>query len=43
VIGELAALHGKPRTATAMAIDDTLLLRLPRDELLAELNPSPLP
>jgi CRP-like cAMP-binding protein/predicted MFS family arabinose efflux permease len=39
VIGELAALHGKPRTATAMALDDTVLLTLPRDELLAELSP----
>jgi CRP-like cAMP-binding protein len=41
VIGELAALHGKPRTATAMALDDTVLLTLPRDELLAELSPRP--
>lgn len=39
VIGELAALHGKPRTATAVALDDTVLLTLPRDELLAELSP----
>ena len=39
VIGELAALHGKPRAATAMALDDTVLLMLPRDELLAELSP----
>ncbi len=43
VIGELAALHGKPRTATAMALDDTVLLTLPRDELLAELSPRPVP
>ena len=41
VIGELAALHGKPRTATAVALDDTVLLGLPRDELLAELSPRP--
>jgi CRP-like cAMP-binding protein len=38
VIGELAALHGKPRTATAIALDDTVLLTLPRDGLLAELG-----
>jgi CRP-like cAMP-binding protein len=39
VIGELAALHGRSRTATAVAIDATVLLTLPRDELLAELTP----
>jgi CRP-like cAMP-binding protein len=39
VIGDLAALHGRPRTATAVAIDPTVLLTLPRDELLAELTP----
>jgi CRP-like cAMP-binding protein len=38
VIGELAALHGKPRTATAVALDDAVLLTLPRDGLLAELG-----
>ena len=43
VIGELAALHGNPRTATAMALDDTVLLTLPRHELLAELSPRPFP
>src|SRR5688572_12908824 len=35
--GELALLDGAPRSATAMAVDDTLTLRLPRrtfDELL---------
>jgi CRP-like cAMP-binding protein len=39
VIGELAALRGKLRTATAMALDDTVLLTLSRDELLTELSP----
>jgi CRP-like cAMP-binding protein len=39
VIGDLGALHGRPRTATAIAIDATVLLTLPRDELLAELTP----
>ena len=35
------ALHGKPRTATAAALDDTVLLTLPGAELLAELSPRP--
>ena len=39
VIGELAALHGKPRSATAVTLDETVLLTLPREELLAELTP----
>jgi CRP-like cAMP-binding protein len=39
VIGELAALHAKPRTATARALDAAVLLTLPRDALLAELGP----
>jgi CRP-like cAMP-binding protein len=39
VIGELGVLHGKPRTATAVTLDDTVLLTLRRDELLAELAP----
>jgi CRP-like cAMP-binding protein/predicted MFS family arabinose efflux permease len=40
VIGGVATLHGRPRTATAVALDDTVLLTLPRRELLAELTPS---
>ena len=40
VIGNVAALHGRPPTATAVALDDTVLLTLPRRELLAELTPS---
>jgi CRP-like cAMP-binding protein len=39
VIGDLGALHGRARTATAVAIDATVLLTLPRDELVAELTP----
>jgi CRP-like cAMP-binding protein/predicted MFS family arabinose efflux permease len=39
VIGDLATLHGRPRATTAVAIDDTVLLTLPRNELLAELTP----
>jgi CRP-like cAMP-binding protein len=39
VIGDLGALHGRPRSATAVAIDTTTLLVLPRDALLAELAP----
>ncbi|MBV9944573.1 MAG: MFS transporter [Solirubrobacterales bacterium] len=43
VIGDLATLHGRPRSATAVADDETVVLTLPRDELLAELTPgSPL-
>lgn len=39
LIGDLATLHGRPRSASAVAIEDTVLLTLPRDELLAELTP----
>ena len=39
VIGNVATLHGRPPTATAVALDDTVLLTLPRRELLAELTP----
>ncbi len=43
VIGELGALHGRPRSASVVTTDATVLLTLPRDELLAELIPrSPL-
>ena len=44
LIGDLASLHGRPRTATAVAIDETVLLTLPRSELLAAVSPgSPVP
>ncbi len=39
LIGEIAALHGRPRSESAMALDDAVLLRLPREELLVELAP----
>jgi CRP-like cAMP-binding protein len=39
VLGELSALHGKPRAATAVTLDDTVLVTLPREQLLAELSP----
>lgn len=41
VIGELAALHGTPRSATAVTLDQTVVLTLPREGLLAELTPRP--
>jgi CRP-like cAMP-binding protein/predicted MFS family arabinose efflux permease len=39
VIGDLGALHGRPQSVSAVAIDPTVLLTLPRDELLDELTP----
>lgn len=33
-LGEFAVLDGKPRTATALALDDTELLRIDRDDFL---------
>jgi CRP-like cAMP-binding protein len=40
LIGEIATLHGRPRSQSAVALDDAVLLRLPRDELLAALAPT---
>ena len=40
LIGEIATLHGRPRSESAVALDDAVLLRLPRDKLLAELTPA---
>jgi CRP-like cAMP-binding protein/MFS family permease len=40
LIGEIATLHGQPRGESAVALDDAVLLRLPREELLAELTPA---
>ncbi|HJS96684.1 MAG TPA: MFS transporter [Solirubrobacteraceae bacterium] len=39
LIGELATLHGRPRVDSAVALDDAVLLRLPRDTLHTELMP----
>jgi CRP-like cAMP-binding protein len=39
--GELALVDGGPRTATVEAIEDTQLLRLPRDAFLAVLAARP--
>ena len=39
LIGDVANLHGRPRAETAVALDDTVLLTLPRKELLVELTP----
>jgi CRP-like cAMP-binding protein len=39
LIGEIATLHGHPLTEAAVALDDAVLLRLPREELLVELAP----
>jgi CRP-like cAMP-binding protein/predicted MFS family arabinose efflux permease len=39
MIGEIATLHGGRGSATAVALDDTVLLTLRRDALLAELTP----
>ncbi|HEY2657345.1 MAG TPA: MFS transporter [Solirubrobacteraceae bacterium] len=41
MIGEVATLHGRPGSATAVTLDDTVLLTLPREALLAELTPQP--
>ena len=40
LIGEIAALHGQPFSEEAVPLDDAVLLRLPRDALLAELTPA---
>jgi CRP-like cAMP-binding protein/MFS family permease len=40
LIGEIATLHGQPVTEAAVALDDAVVLRLPRKELLAELTPA---
>jgi CRP-like cAMP-binding protein len=40
LIGEIATLHGRPRTQSAVALDEAVLLRLPRKELLVELTPA---
>jgi CRP-like cAMP-binding protein len=39
--GELAALDGLPRSADAMASEDTLVLRLERDDLLSMIEEIP--
>jgi CRP-like cAMP-binding protein/predicted MFS family arabinose efflux permease len=40
VIGNVATRHGRPPIATAVALDETVVLTLPRGELFAELTPS---
>ena len=40
LLGEVATLHGQVRGESAVALDDTVLLRLPRDELLVSLTPA---
>jgi CRP-like cAMP-binding protein/MFS family permease len=40
LIGEIATLHARPCSESAVALDDAVLLRLPRDDLLAELTPA---
>jgi CRP-like cAMP-binding protein/MFS family permease len=40
LIGEIATLHGRALTEAAVAVDDAVLLRLPRKELLVELTPA---
>ena len=40
LIGEIATLHGRPRSQSAVALDEAVLLRLPREELLVELTPA---
>jgi CRP-like cAMP-binding protein len=39
LIGEISTLHGQPRDESAVALDDVVLLKLPREALLAELTP----
>ncbi len=41
-IGELAALDGRPRSASAQALDDVVAYTLPYDEFERVLDPSPL-
>jgi CRP-like cAMP-binding protein/MFS family permease len=40
LIGAIATLHDEPLTEAAVALDDAVVLRLPRNELLVELMPA---
>ncbi|MGM1065522.1 Crp/Fnr family transcriptional regulator [Saccharothrix sp. Mg75] len=41
VLGELAAIDGKPRTATVTAVDDLTVLRVPADRFTSALRANP--
>ncbi|RKZ21027.1 hypothetical protein DRQ16_04150 [bacterium] len=41
-LGEMAVLDGRPRSATARALEDTVVLTLDRDELLKKMEDDPM-